>query len=465
MSLRFGTDGVRGDTRTVLTSTAVAALGRAAAETLGGNQIVVGRDTRVSGRELALAMHAGVSRGGASSVDLGVITTPAVARWCADQQVVGAVVSASHNPWHDNGVKFFTTAGLKLSESSQHQVASRFEHYLANADEPGRAAVASPENSPNVTSKSAQALDNHFRALVDSVAGRNFGGIKVVADLANGAATTIAARTLTALGTNLTLIHDNADGYNINAACGSTNLASLTEAVLTNRADIGLAFDGDADRVLAVDASGKLVDGDEIIAICALDLQKQAKLAHNTVAITTMTNLGFRQAMHRHGIALVETAVGDRYVLEALDAKGLNLGGEQSGHVIFRDLATTGDGLLTAIQLIDIMVRRESSLASLAQQAMTRLPQVLCNVAIPKLLSQSEAENLHQKCLPLLEAATTRLAGTGRILLRASGTEPLIRVMVEAETVAEAQMEADAFADVVTRNIANLFGSQRYDQR
>ncbi len=464
MSLRFGTDGVRGDTRTVLTSTAVAALGRAAAETLGNNEFVVGRDTRVSGNELALAVHAGVARGGASSVDLGVITTPGVARWCADQKVVGAVVSASHNPWHDNGVKFFTTAGLKLSESSQHQVARRFEHYLANS-EASEGFANEFNNVPKCANKSDEALDNHFRALVNSVACKNFNGVKVVADLANGAATTIAARTLSALGTNLTLIHDKADGHNINAACGSTNLASLTEAVLANHADIGLAFDGDADRVLAVDASGKLVDGDEIVAICALDLQKRAKLAHNTVVVTTMTNLGFRQAMHRHGIALVETAVGDRFVLEALDANGLNLGGEQSGHVIFRDLATTGDGLLTAIQLIDVMVRHESSLASLAKQAMIRLPQVLNNVAIPKLLSQSEANALHQQCMPLLEAAATRLAGKGRILLRASGTEPLIRVMVEAETVAEAQMEADAFADVVKRNIASLFGSKRYDQR
>ena len=224
---------------------------------------------------------------------------------------------------------------------------------------------------------------------------------------------------------------------------------SLQDAVVERRADIGLAFDGDADRVLAVDDTGELVDGDQIIAICALDRHDRQMLTDNAVVVTAMTNLGFRLAMEAAGIEVVDTKVGDRYVLEALNTKGLSLGGEQSGHVIFRDLATTGDGLLTAVQLLDVVVRRNASLADLAAKAMTRLPQVLSNVVVTKLISDHEAQLLDRQCAPLIDAAMARLAQKGRILIRPSGTEPLVRVMVEAETIAEAQMEADALAGAV----------------
>ena len=440
MSLRFGTDGVRGDARTVLSVAAIAALGRAGAEVLGAKSFAVGRDTRVSGPSLAAAIHGGIATAGGTSVDLGVVATPAVARWCHDKDVAGAVVSASHNPWHDNGVKFFAAGGTKLAEDSQAQIQQRFDHYL-NAGDTAVDGVG--------IDRHREAVERHLTAIVDSLDGRTLGGLRVVADAANGAASTVAAQALRQLGADVTVIHDSPDGHNINDGCGSTDLESLKATVVERRADIGLAFDGDADRVLAVDDSGELVDGDQIIAICALDRHERRILTGNAVVVTAMTNLGFRLSMDAAGIEIVDTKVGDRFVLEALNARGLSLGGEQSGHVIFRDLATTGDGLLTAVQLIDVVVRRDTSLAVSAAKAMTRLPQVLCNVAVAKLVSEVEAQSLDRQCAPLIDAAMARLAGKGRILIRSSGTEPLVRVMVEAETIAEAQMEADALSDAV----------------
>ncbi len=440
MSLRFGTDGVRGDTRTLLSAEAVAALGRAGAEVLGATGFAVGRDTRASSPILAAAIHGGIATAGGHSADLGVVATPAVARWCHDKDVAGAVVSASHNPWHDNGVKFFATGGMKLSEDSQQQIQQRFDYYF----KAGGTAVESAG-----VDRHREAVERHLGAVVASLDGRTLQGLRVVADLANGAATTVAERALTETGAEVTVIHDSPDGHNINDGCGSTDLASLQDTVVERRADIGLGFDGDADRVLAVDAAGELVDGDQIIAICALDRHRRQILTDNTVVVTAMTNLGFRLAMDTAGIEVVDTRVGDRYVLEALNARGLSLGGEQSGHVIFRDLATTGDGLLTAVQLLDVLVRRNASLAELAAKAMTRLPQVLSNVAVTKLISDHEARLLDRQCAPLIDAAMARLAQKGRILIRASGTEPLVRVMVEAETTAEAQMEADALSGAV----------------
>lgn len=457
MSLRFGTDGVRGDTRTVLGAAAVEALGRAGAEVLGPDRFAVGRDTRASSPQFAAALHAGVAAAGGQSDDLGVVATPVVARWCHDHGVAGAVVSASHNPWHDNGVKFFSPAGLKPSTSAQQQIQDRFDHHLktpsGDADE-ARAPLGRRPADRRPADRHGEAVERHLDAVVGSLHGRTLAGLRVVADLANGAATTTAERALVRLGARLSVIHDSPDGCNINDGCGSTDLRSLQQAVVEQQADVGLGFDGDADRVLAVDAEGALVDGDEIIAVCALDRHERKVLTDDAVVVTAMTNLGFRLAMDAAGIEVVETAVGDRYVLEALSDRGLSLGGEQSGHVIFRDLATTGDGLLTAVQLLDVVVRRNRGLAELAAAAMTRLPQVLSNVAVPKPISDHEAQLLASRCEPLIDAATARLAGRGRILVRPSGTEPLVRVMVEAETLAEAQLEADALATAVRRLLA-----------
>ena len=449
MSLRFGTDGVRGDTRTVLSAAAVAALGRAGAEVLGPRGFAVGRDTRASSPQFAAAVHSGVAAAGGRSVDLGVVATPVVARWCHDHGVAGAVVSASHNPWHDNGVKFFVPGGLKLSAEAQQKIQDRFDHHLdAQSVDTGRS------GAQHWTDRHSEAVERHLDAVVESLEGRNLAGLNVVADLANGAATTTAERTLSGLGAQVTVIHDSPDGHNINEGCGSTDLASLAQTVVEQRADAGLGFDGDADRVLAVAADGALVDGDQIIAVCALDRQQRNVLTENAVVVTAMANLGFRLAMDAAGIEVVETRVGDRYVLEELNSRGLSLGGEQSGHVIFRDLATTGDGLLTAVQLLDVVARRNTSLADLAAQAMTRLPQVLSNVAVSTPISGDGAKLLEDQCAPLIDAATARLVGRGRILIRPSGTEPVVRVMVEAETIAEAQMEADGLAIAVARLLA-----------
>jgi phosphoglucosamine mutase len=435
VSLRFGTDGIRADARDVLTAPVVAALGRAGAEVLGADGLVVGRDTRASGPSLAAALHAGVSAAGGGSVDLGIVPTPAVALWCAREGVAGAMVSASHNPWYDNGIKFFAPGGVKLSDDVQDRIQARFDELSAVADTP----VAGTGED-----RHRDAVARHVAAVVASLEGRSLAGLRVVADAANGAATTVLADVFGRLGADVHVIHASPDGHNINDACGSTHPADLQAAVRERGADLGVAFDGDADRLVAVDAAGALVDGDQIIAICALDRHSRGVLTGDAVVVTVMTNLGFRRSMDAAGIHVIDTKVGDRYVLEALDAGGYSLGGEQSGHVIFRDLASTGDGVLSAVQLLDVVVRTGRPLRDLAAASMTRLPQVLRNVRVA-----SRPDDVDAVLAPFVEASMGRMAGRGRVLIRPSGTEPLIRVMVEAETDAEARTEADSLVVAV----------------
>lgn len=440
MSVRFGTDGVRGDARSVLTPPVVAALGRAGAEILGADGFAVGRDTRSSGPVLAAALHAGVSAAGGRSVDLGVLPTPGVARWCHDEMVAGAMVSASHNPWHDNGVKFFAVGGAKLSDELQERVQQRFDHLLVEGTDP---------IGPEGIDRHDEAVARHVDSLVASLDGRNLAGLNVIVDAANGAASTVAGETLARLGVDVDVLHAEPNGRNINDGCGSTHPESLQRAVTERGADLGVAFDGDADRLVAVDHTGALVDGDHIIAICALDRHARGRLAGDAVVVTVMTNLGFRRAMAEAGIEVIDTAVGDRNVLEALDTRALALGGEQSGHVIFRELAATGDGVLSAVQLLDVVVRTGRSLRDLASAAMTRLPQVLHNVSVATV-----PVDLDSTMAPFVEASMARMAGRGRVLVRSSGTEPLVRVMVEAETDAEARMEADVLVAAVEALLA-----------
>ena len=435
MTLRFGTDGIRADARDVLTAPVVAALGQAGAEVLGGDGLVVGRDTRASGPILAAALHAGVGAAGGRSVDLGIVPTPAVARWCAAEGVAGAMVSASHNPWHDNGIKFFAPGGVKLTDGVQDRIQSRFDELSALATTP---VVGTGED------RHRDAVERHVAAVVASIEGRTLEGLRVVADAANGAASTVVAEVFGRLGADIHVIHAAPDGHNINADCGSPHPADLQAEVRAHGADLGVAFDGDADRLVAVDASGEVVDGDQIIAICALDRHARGELAGDAVVVTVMTNLGFRRSMDAAGIHVIDTKVGDRYVLGALDAGGYGLGGEQSGHVIFRDLASTGDGVLSAVQLVDVVVRTGRSLRDLAAASMTRMPQVLRNVRVA-----SRPDDVDRALGPFVDAASVRMAGRGRVLIRPSGTEPLIRVMVEAETDAEARAEADRLVDVV----------------
>ena len=437
MTLSFGTDGVRGDARSELTPEFVEALGRAAAEVLGAERLAVGRDTRASGPELADALCRGVRRAGGSAVDLGVLPTPAVARWCACENVAGAMVSASHNPWHDNGVKLFAPGGRKLSDEAQHDI----ERRLADVGGPARPVEASAPASADQWSDCGDlARRRHLETVVASIEGRDLEGLRVVVDGANGAAHSSGPQCLRDLGAEVEAIHADPDGYNINDGCGSLYPADLQAEVVVSGADAGLAFDGDADRVLAVDHSGALVDGDQILAMCALDRTRRGRLAGAAVVVTVMSNLGLRRAMAAHSIGVVETPVGDRHVLGALEDRGLVLGGEQSGHVIFRDLATTGDGLLTAVQLLDTVKRSGRNLRDLAAAAMTRMPQVLIGIPLP---DASPSDNLDATLAPIAAASAGRLGDAGRVLVRLSGTEPLVRVMVEATDLDTARAEAD----------------------
>ncbi len=430
--LRFGTDGVRAVAHTELTLGFVRALGAAAAQVLGPQPFYIGRDTRESGAAFEQALAQGLADAGVSARSLGVAPTPAVAALCAADDHPGAMISASHNPWTDNGIKLFAAGGSKLSDREQDRVQSVLDEIPDT--EPG---------DPIAVEDASAEISRYEAHVVDSLNGRRLDGARIVIDCANGAASAVAPTLLRSLGVDPIVLHASPDGRNINEGCGSTHLADLQAAVIAEGADFGLAFDGDADRVLAVDHEGTLVDGDEIIGICAIDRQARSELVEDTVVVTVMTNLGFRIGMRRRGIKVVDTAVGDRYVLEALDSGGWNLGGEQSGHVIFRDLATTGDGLLTAVQLLDTVRRRGRTLRDLADDTMRRLPQVLENVRV------GERPSDLTFMAAAIAAAEADLGESGRVLVRTSGTEPLVRVMVEAEDIGAAQNTADRLVAVV----------------
>jgi len=447
MSLKFGTDGVRGPADE-LTDHLVHALGQAAASVLGSDTFVLGRDTRASGPRLVAAFAAGVVAGGGSVRSLGVVPTPLVALLAAQDGCAGAMVSASHNAWGDNGIKLFAPGGSKLSDAVEADLEAKLADILVTSvpvDDPAvafaTAAAEAGEGDPFRTAD-ADAVERYAAAVAGSLDGRRLDGLSVVIDCANGSASFVAADVLRSLGATVEVLHAEPDGRNINAGCGSTYPQELQAAVVAAGAPVGLAFDGDADRVLAVDEHGTLVDGDELIAICALDRHARGALVDDAVVVTVMTNLGFRQSMERHGIEVVETAVGDRYVLEALAERKLSIGGEQSGHIIFPALATTGDGLLSGVQVLDVLVRSGQPLSALAAAAMTRLPQVLHNVRVAE--RRPDIADLLADAIATEEAA---LDGSGRILVRPSGTEPLIRVMVEAPHADQAEAIAARLAD------------------
>jgi phosphoglucosamine mutase len=440
--LTFGTDGVRGVANSELSPELALAIGRAAVRVLGNSGFVIGRDTRISGPLLQAAVTAGLSSEGADVVDLGVIPTPAVAMAAADRGVPAVVVSASHNPFPDNGVKLFGPGGTKLDEAAERRIEEELGALLTGAvahhELPSGAAIG------RVVPGGPDAVGHYLSQLAATLGGRRLDGLRVVIDAANGAASALAPGLFSSLGAEVTALHACPDGTNINAACGSTHPEDLQAEVVRVGADAGLALDGDADRVVAVDASGRLVDGDQVMAMCALDLAGRGELAGGTVAVTPYTNLGFHLAMREAGVAVHETPVGDRHILAALDANHWVLGGEQSGHIIFRHLAPTGDGMLTGLQVLDLMARSGRSLADLAS-AMTRLPQVLRNVRVADV-------GLLDGAAPVWTAVgeeEARLAGRGRIMLRASGTEPLVRVMVEADDPAVAEAVAGRLCSVV----------------
>ncbi|MGH1505752.1 MAG: phosphoglucosamine mutase [Acidimicrobiales bacterium] len=428
----FGTDGVRGVANTELTPAVAQALGRAAAEVLGGTRAVVGRDPRRSGPMLEAALVAGYLSAGVDVELLGVVPTPTVAHAAAADDVSGAMISASHNPFADNGIKLFAPGGVKLRDDTEAAIQARFHELCA------RAHVSGPTGSDVGVTVAGGGASRWIEAVVDSVPADLGAGLSIVLDCANGAASELGPEVFRSLGADVTVIGAQPDGININDGVGSTHPASLCAAVTETGADLGLAFDGDADRLIAVDDRGQVVDGDHILSILAESWRDAGTLRHDTVVVTVMSNLGFHRAMAAKGIEVVTTRVGDRYVLEALDDGGFSLGGEQSGHVICRDLASTGDGVLAGAQLVAALRRADRPLSAVAADAMTTVPQILRNVRItgaaaPVVAALGDA----------VARAEAEMGDEGRVLVRPSGTEPLVRVMIEHLDAATAERICD----------------------
>ncbi|TNY38778.1 phosphoglucosamine mutase [Thermomonospora catenispora] len=442
MGRLFGTDGVRGVAGRDLTARLAMDLSVAAARVLGeagafqGHRptAVVGRDPRASGEFLEAAVVAGLAEAGVDVLRLGVLPTPAVAYLTHTLDAdLGVMLSASHNPAPDNGIKFFDRSGYKLPDEIEDRIEARLGE---DWDRPTGAGVGRVRDAQGAVEQYVAHLLSTLPASLD--------GLRVVVDCAHGAASSVAPEALRRAGAEVLTIGTAPDGLNINDGCGSTHLDALRAEVVAQGADAGIAHDGDADRCLAVTASGEVVDGDQIMAILATELREAGRLAKNTVVATVMSNLGFKLAMREAGIETVQTAVGDRYVLEAMKEGGYTLGGEQSGHVIMLEHATTGDGVLTGLHLLATMARRGRSLEELAK-VMHRLPQVLINVrGVDKGKAKSSpalAEAIAQ--------AERELGDSGRVLIRPSGTEPMVRVMVEAAAEDQAQRLAERLAEVV----------------
>ncbi|CAB4624065.1 unannotated protein [freshwater metagenome] len=447
MGRLFGTDGVRGLANRDLTAELALDLAVAAAHVLGDvgafaghrPRAVVGRDSRISGEFLESAVVAGLASAGVDVILLGVAPTPAVAFLTDKLECdLGVMLSASHNPMPDNGIKFFARGGHKLDDVIEDAIEARMGE---DWDRPLGADVGRV-----IVEVDAAVL---YEEMLLASTPHRLDGIKVVVDCANGAASFIAPDVYERAGAHVIAIHAQPDGVNINENCGSTHLGDLQVAVREHKADLGIAHDGDADRCLAVDASGNVIDGDHILAILAIAMRDAGTLTNDTVVATVMANLGFKIAMQAHNITVIETGVGDRYVLEAMKTGGLALGGEQSGHVVMLDHATTGDGLLTALHLMARMAQTKETLAQLASR-IEKLPQVLVNVpGVDKAALDTNAS-----VAAAVAAAESELGATGRVLLRSSGTEPVIRVMVEAQSEELAQRITDQLAAVVLAELS-----------
>ena len=446
MARIFGTDGVRGLANQDVTAELALGLSVAAAHVLGergafrGNRprAVVGRDPRASGEFLSAAVVAGLASAGVDVYDAGVLPTPAIAHLTGDTgAALGVVLSGSHNPMPDNGIKFFAAGGHKLPDEVEDEIEARLG---TEWDRPVGPSVG------RVTPM-ADGATRYITHLLDALPHR-LDGLRVVIDAAHGAASTVSPEVFRLAGAEVVVIGGEPDGLNINDAYGSTHMEHLQKAVVAHDADLGIAHDGDADRCLAVDAEGNLVDGDQIMAILAVASKDRGELVADTLVATVMSNLGLIQAMESHGIRVHQTAVGDRYVLEAMRSSGYSLGGEQSGHVIMLDHGTTGDGVLTGLQVASRVAETGRSLGELAS-VMTRLPQVLVNVkGVDR--GRVESDDILQTAISREQA---ELDGCGRVLLRKSGTEPVVRVMVEADTEDRARRVADRLVDVVRERL------------
>ncbi len=444
MGRLFGTDGARGIANKELTCELAMNIGKAAAMVLINDEVehptfLIGKDTRLSGDMLEGALIAGLCSVGANVKLLGVVPTPAVAyligKYKAD---AGIMISASHNPYEFNGIKIFSSEGYKLpddlEESIESIVIDQSTPY-AYADFDGIGTVERVES----------AADDYIEHVVDTIE-YDLSGMEIALDCSNGSSSVTAEKLFTKLGAKVHMLHNNPDGININKDCGSTHMESLMQYVKDNNLDAGLAFDGDADRCLAVDDKGQLVDGDYIIAICALDLKSQGKLKRNAVVGTVMTNMGFNKFCEANKMNFVSTAVGDRYVLEAMLREGYNIGGEQSGHVIYLDYATTGDGELTGAHLLSLINRRNAKLSSIAT-LMERYPQVLINV---KITNEGKVRFYTDKEIKTaIKSISETLGDRGRVLVRVSGTEPLVRVMLEGEDYDEIEPLAQKMANII----------------
>jgi phosphoglucosamine mutase len=439
MSRLFGTDGVRGVANATLTPELAMALGRSAARVLAAKHqgpIYVGKDTRISSDMLEAALAAGITSAGVDAVLLGVLPTPAVAYLThSEQAAAGVVISASHNPVEDNGIKFFHGNGYKLPDETEDRIAAELHD---NDERPIGAAVGRIHNDTDAW----QRYGAYLTRLGDQLS-----GLRIVIDCANGAAWQVAPWVMSQLGAECQVIYAEPDGVNINVNCGSTHPQALQQAVRRAGAHIGLAHDGDADRLIAVDERGEIVDGDHILAICGLHMLRSGRLPKNTIVATVYSNMGLQLTMQKVGGKVITTKAGDRYVLEAMLQHDLSLGGEQSGHIIFHQHSTTGDGILTAIQLLSIVKQSGLPLSELSAQ-MIDVPQVLINV--PVRVKEWEQNPLVQEAIKQAEAA---LGTNGRLFVRTSGTELLVRVLAEGTDAFQVQQQADMVAEVLKREL------------
>lgn len=446
MGRMFGTDGVRGVAGAELTIELATQLGQAGAFVLTREKehqptLIVGCDTRISGGMLASALMAGICSVGANAIYVGVLPTPAVAYLTRRHKVdAGVMISASHNPMEFNGIKFFNGDGYKLSDDLEDEIEALIKNHMKDVTLPIGSGVGRIDYRFDIRDK--------YVEFIKKCVPVNLHGLKIVADCAEGAAYYTSVKALRELGADLIAIHTNPDGTNINANCGSTHMDELKARVVYEKADIGLAFDGDADRLLAVDEKGNLVDGDQLMAICGNYMKQKGTLKKDTIVVTVMSNLGFTVMGQKNGIHVEKTKVGDRYVLENMRENGYNIGGEQSGHIIFLDDNTTGDGLLSALHVLQVMVDTRKKLSELAA-VMEIYPQALVNAKVPNHKKEHYMEYAE------IEEAISRLEkkfnGEGRVLIRPSGTEPLVRVMIEGKNQQEIDKEARELAELITK--------------
>lgn len=446
MARMFGTDGVRGVAGSELTIQLATKLGQAGAYVLTKEKshqptIIVGCDTRISGGMLANALMAGICSVGANAVYVGVMPTPAVAYLTRKHKVdAGVVISASHNPMEFNGIKFFNGEGYKLSDALEDEIEELINNDMEDVVFPTGSGVGKIDYRFDIKEEYIEFMKKCVPV--------DLSRLKIVVDCAEGASYYTSVQTLTDLGAEVVAIHTSPDGTNINANCGSTHMSELRARVVYEKADVGLAFDGDADRMLAVDELGNLVDGDKLMAICANYMKENGTLKQNTIVATVMSNLGLFLMGEEKGIHIEKTKVGDRYVLENMRENGYNIGGEQSGHIIFLDENTTGDGLLSALHLLQVMVETGKKLSDLAS-IMEVLPQALVNAKVPNHKKEKFAE--YSEIAEAIQEVEKKFAGEGRVLIRPSGTEPLVRVMIEGKDQQLIEEEAKKLADLITK--------------